>query len=392
MVTYMIKKIYVKNINSCGEYEVDFTKSKYKYLEEMIKNDIVNPIAIYGTNGSGKTSFLRIARILSSLFNDDIEIIQTFTPNYLHLDETRKILIENNINEFDASQDFPNLISILSIDFELEGKQYKYIINSALENILFEELLENDKSIFKRESKNYILNEVNFEMENASNNLLLLRYLQNDEKNNSMLKKVFTYLSNISFISTDKKVFFIKSFNNRNYKELMVQHSHVIQELMSKYEDFPVYKIVEKNEITVDGISNKKQYFMEREINDKTYLIPYTLMSDGMINQSFMLTSLLSMPNGCALFVDEIEQSLHPTIFKEFINIVNEKNIQLIFSSHNTNILSLLRPDQIFFAREKDGFSTMKKLSNIYENIREVNNIEKMYLGNWFTEGINEDE
>lgn len=388
----MIKKIYVKNINSCGEYEIDFTKAKYKYLEEMIKNDIVNPIAIYGTNGSGKTSFLNIANTLSSLFNDDVEKIQSFMTNYLHLEEIRKNLSENNTKEFDISQDFPNLISILSIDFELEGKQYKYIINSALENILSEELLENDKSIFKRKEKKYTLNKDNFVMENVSNNLLLLRYLQNDEKNNPLLKKVFTYLSNISFISTDKRVFSIKSFNNRNYKELMVQHSQVIQELMSKYKDFPVYKIVEKNEISVDGISNKKQYFMERIINGVTHLIPYILMSDGMINQSFMLTALLSMPDGCALFVDEIEQSLHPTVFKEFINIVNEKNIQLIFSSHNTNILSLLRPDQIFFAKEKDGFSTIKKLSNIYENIREVNNIEKMYLGNWFTEGINEDE
>ena len=36
----------------------------------------------------------------------------------------------------------------------------------------------------------------------------------------------------------------------------------------------------------------------------------------------------------------------------------------------------------------KTGESTYKKLSDIYPNIRQVNNIEKMYLSNLFDEEI----
>ena len=50
----------------------------------------------------------------------------------------------------------------------------------------------------------------------------------------------------------------------------------------------------------------------------------------------------------------------------------------------------MLRPDQIFFANWRNGFSNYKKLSDIYPNIREVNNIEKMYLSNVFDEDIKE--
>jgi hypothetical protein len=48
------------------------------------------------------------------------------------------------------------------------------------------------------------------------------------------------------------------------------------------------------------------------------------------------------------------------------------------------------RPDQIYFSRWKNGDSYYCRLSNIYDNIREINNIEKMYLSNTFEEAINQ--
>ena len=54
----MITGIEIKNFRSIGYAKIDFDKAKYKYLEENIfKDKIVNPIAFYGTNGSGKSSF-----------------------------------------------------------------------------------------------------------------------------------------------------------------------------------------------------------------------------------------------------------------------------------------------------------------------------------------------
>ena len=88
------------------------------------------------------------------------------------------------------------------------------------------------------------------------------------------------------------------------------------------------------------------------------------------------------------MFIDEIEQALHPSTIMSFIEVARSRRIQLIFSSHNTHILQKLRPDQIFFANWKDGFSSYKKLSEIYPNIREVNNIERMYLSTMFDEEI----
>ena len=115
-------------------------------------------------------------------------------------------------------------------------------------------------------------------------------------------------------------------------------------------------------------------------------------MSDGMFNNSFFLSTIINLPKNSVFIIDEIENALHPLTIMDFINIAKEKNIQLIFSSHNTYILQKLRPDQVFFANWSEGFSTYKKLSDIYPNIREVNNIEKMYLSSLFDEDIKSNE
>ena len=88
----------------------------------------------------------------------------------------------------------------------------------------------------------------------------------------------------------------------------------------------------------------------------------------------------------------EIEDALHPLTIVDFLKVARERNIQLIFSSHNTYILQLLRPDQIFFANWKEGYSSYKRLSEIYPNIREINNIEKMYLSHLFDEDIKKND
>ena len=116
--------------------------------------------------------------------------------------------------------------------------------------------------------------------------------------------------------------------------------------------------------------------------------MPYQFMSNGMYNQSVLLSVLLSLPENGVLIIDEIEDALHPITILDFIRVAQEKNIQLIFSSHNTYLLQKLRPDQIIFANWKNGYSTYKKLSDIYPNIREINNIEKMYFSNMFDEEI----
>ncbi|REG98453.1 AAA family ATPase [Flavobacterium aquicola] len=73
---------------------------------------------------------------------------------------------------------------------------------------------------------------------------------------------------------------------------------------------------------------------------------------------------ILTLSFGLVLVIDELDSKLHPILTQEIIKLFNNpetnpKNAQLIFTTHDTNLLAanLFRRDQIWFT-EKDEFET----------------------------------
>ena len=94
-----------------------------------------------------------------------------------------------------------------------------------------------------------------------------------------------------------------------------------------------------------------------------------------------------ALEKGAVLIVDEIEASMHPLLTEHLIKMiqnqsVNKNHAQLIFTTHNTNLLDqkMLRRDQIWFA-EKDEESMETDVFALTEfSPRKEENIEKRYL------------
>jgi AAA15 family ATPase/GTPase len=106
-------------------------------------------------------------------------------------------------------------------------------------------------------------------------------------------------------------------------------------------------------------------------------------------NQFFALTGPIIdvIENGYVLAVDELDSKLHPNLVLKIIEIfnskdLNPKNAQLIFNTHDTNLLSadIFRRDQIWFV-EKDryGVSKLFSLSDIKE-VRKEEDFENNYI------------
>ena len=65
----MLREIEIFNVNSIVEAKFDFRKGKYDYGSKMIfGNDVVSPIAIYGFNGTGKSSLINA--MLQTIFSN----------------------------------------------------------------------------------------------------------------------------------------------------------------------------------------------------------------------------------------------------------------------------------------------------------------------------------
>ena len=105
-------------------------------------------------------------------------------------------------------------------------------------------------------------------------------------------------------------------------------------------------------------------------------------------NQLFILGPFLkdAFEKGMIVVVDEIDKSLHTFIVKHIINLfrdkaVNKAGAQLIFTTHDTSLLSLstFRRDQVYFT-EKDNKTGMSVLYSLDEYpVRKTDNIEKGY-------------
>ena len=98
-----------------------------------------------------------------------------------------------------------------------------------------------------------------------------------------------------------------------------------------------------------------------------------------------------TLKNGGIIIIDELDAKLHPLLTVSIIRLfqnedTNPHSAQLIFATHNTNILSLgrLRRDQIYFC-EKDKYGMTDLFSLVEYNmkgkkIRKDNSFEKDYI------------
>ena len=109
--------------------------------------------------------------------------------------------------------------------------------------------------------------------------------------------------------------------------------------------------------------------------------------SDGTKKLFALAGSLVqSLETGKTIVVDELESKLHPLVTKEIVKlfnskISNKKNSQLIFTTHDTNLLqgNHFRRDQIWFT-EKDKYGSSHLYSLLEYKPRKDASFQKDYI------------
>ena len=124
------------------------------------------------------------------------------------------------------------------------------------------------------------------------------------------------------------------------------------------------------------------------DVNPKKFFLNLDVESLG-TKQLFWLSPILKevFEKGKTMVIDELDRSLHPFLVQFLVELfhtpeVNKNNAQLIFTTHDTTLLSLntFRRDQIYFV-EKDPHTAATELYSLDEfSVRKNENIEKGYL------------
>lgn len=349
----MLIKLHLENVYSIQVADIIFTKGRYAYKKDMVYNEaIVSPVAIYGFNGSGKSSIFKSMAFLASFWREGNN--QPLEQNYLLEQLAKKKLVDN-----------PYLVSKFGLTFQIGKNIYEYNLSLANNEVLKEDLTQNGLKLFERLGNKYMIYGFYENLgETKAHNKSILTEI------GDKFLEVTDYFHSFSII-LDKRINSQTSIlDNKNIYDIMLKYQEQINEILLTIPGACTYKIIKQ----------QFNYFLEYD----NLILPIEKMSRGQFNLNMIISLILASPRDSMFFIDDIDANLHPFALEKIITLAKERDIQLVLSSHNTHLMQFLRPDQIYFVSFDGKSSLYKRLSDFKDSIREINNIEKMYLADAF--------
>jgi AAA15 family ATPase/GTPase len=164
-----------------------------------------------------------------------------------------------------------------------------------------------------------------------------------------------------------------------------------------KYDDVTVE--VDRPQSRIEAIDHEKIFFTRHfRLKDNTLcsvrLNLHNHESAGtrkLFDIAGFLLRAFTMPMSGLLILDEIDSDFHPALLIKLIGLfndpaVNKSNVQLLFTSHDTNIMSpeLMRRDQFYFTEKTEENATRVYALSDLKGIRNDADFARNYLAGFY--------
>ena len=340
--------------------------------------DLLKIVAVYGANASGKTKLFQAYRFMGKMVcdlatNNKSNWQEEYVPYLLDKDSYKAT------SSFEAS-------------FLMDGIIYRYgytiDAHKVVEEWLYRQKGEKNTEIFYRDvtgthyNKTYVRPEVIEPLKKQKmlrDDTLLLAVLA--IWNHVLARKVVSCFFNTNVLSstagTGMTGFSIKSLASpmkNNIIRFMKSADINIEDMSlremdveSLPEEVKMYisKDNKRANKYIDGVNTLHKVYDENGISDA--FVRFSLENDESYGtyRLFALSAPIidTLRYGRILFVDEIDNGLHPDILKAIVTLfntseINHNNAQLIINTHNIDLLDdmhLFKQDQVYVT-EKDRF------------------------------------
>lgn len=382
-------------------------KSKNSELDQInvfpINKDLnlLKSKAIYGANASGKSNVIKALVTFIRIVKDSAK-------------EERAISL---IDPFQLSTDTENEPTYFQLIFRIGKTRYRYGFESDDKSIksewLFSTPSKREQPLFIREGKSIIeINQTHFEegvtyqklFENSEEPIftdtsLFISHLSSTGIG-KISKQVVKTISSISIISglghrgmygvagdslsdTVKKKFILNFLKKADIGIDDLNTIEITNENLPENIEDEVKEDLKKGKIIISSRTKYNAGFKSEGKSDFSFGMQE---SEG-TKKMFELSPFIyrSIKEGTPLFIDEFDSRFHPLLTKKIVDLYNSienKKAQLIFTTHDTNLLSsdLLRRDQIdFVEKDKFGASHLYTLVEI-KGVRNDASFEKDYI------------
>jgi AAA15 family ATPase/GTPase len=347
--------------------------------------------AIFGANAGGKSNVIRALSAMLTIVDDCV---------------VNKNIIEEAVLPFHLNIPNQNRPTFFQLIFTLNGMLYRYgfevLRNEVLSEWLFGKSLQRvqdkkltEKYYFKREGMKVTVNSSTFKegkrFDNSDStqapvhgsNTLFLRVMAIVQ--GEISKSIHGYFNSIAFIDDYTKAEFYDVAKKRLIdKEYLLKLSDVMMAVD------PTVSRIDLRTISKPGAADEHIPIVIRNYADGSQFgHPLLGMEAEGTKKVFAMSPYIfdALKTGQILVVDEFDARMHPRLTRQIIElfhspVTNPKGAQLIFVSHDTNLLdnSLLRRDQILFANKgNDGATELYSLVQI-KGVRNDSLYGKEYL------------
>lgn len=371
-----------------SNYDKDTREHENIVINEKFGLRLLKSAVIYGANASGKSklldafAFMRYFIINSSKESQKGEVIK-IEP--FRLDQSSKIE--------------PTEFEVIFIHNKV---LFRYGFEVTKERIISEWLFYKPKTkeveLFYREGNEYKIHNRNF----SKGDTLVKGGLVRD---NALLISVaaqFNEKSAIEVLDWFEKNRVISGLYDAEYRD------NTVNKLSDKSNKSRVLKFLKAADIGIEDLEiltiNSGQFkespfstvlIIKNTYEDKNKIgtTPFFLSldeSEGTRKYFYILGPVIdALADGGILVVDELDSKLHPNLVCKIVSLFNskefnKKNAQLIFNTHDTNLLSsgLFRRDQIWFTnKNRYGEAKLYSLADFKsDEVRKTEPFEENYI------------
>lgn len=414
----MIVEFSVKNFRSINEIQtLSFAATglksakEYEYIDTNNINSyadtpLFNTLGIYGANASGKSN---IVKALDYFI--DIITKQPSSVSNLH-SLCQPFLFQDNPEETE---------SYFQIVIILDDIKYRYGLTVKKNN--------DTKNSEQRQSSEIVTSEWLYSNKGKNMSPLFIREgkritknaLQNKSKiPQSLPFEHSLYLSHASAFDTNGNCYQLSEYLRRFYTSdfetkhdkfrwMSIRHldsndelKNRFKELLSsfnlKYDDIFIetekdIEIDHTKVFPLEKISFIKE-FREKEKIQKVNLNLQFNESSGtqkMFDLAGLLLQAFGLNQSAFIILDEIDSNFHPALLIKLVGLfnnpeVNKSKSQLLFTSHDTNLMSpaIMRRDQFYFTEKNEDNSTRLYSLSDLKGIRNDADFAKQYLAGYY--------
>lgn len=409
----MILRVSVRNLFSFkDETEISFVAGKStthcEHVSRAEKRDDISVLKagiIYGANASGKSNIIKAISVLQkialgSIPKRNIEPFKLTTPQ----NNTSKIEIE-----FKADKHF----YAYGVEFTFKGiaEEWLYEINSRTDKEIFSRQVGPDSNLFSfgsidgNDETQQLIRFIS--QSTPTTDSFLSEYVKRNGKGLSAINNAYRWMKEdlkILFPESRYEGISIRAEKDKNFalatkslleyfntgivdirrikvnKEDLELPKEIVNDLLSEAESNKTIVVASPSdsstyffETNESGITNIfKQSAIHKMQNESEVPFEMSEESDGSIRLLDFIPMLIDLKlNSSVYLIDEIDRSMHPMLSQKLLEyyftfLDKERDTQLIFTTHESNLLDLnmIRADEVWFVEKgQDGASHLTSLA-----------------------------